>query len=98
MLFNSNVNTPIKVLINYEENKLAFIINYKKTIYKIKFQLCKILNESQINKLINEKIEYEKLKLNCSKAKLVLNWQNESLKLLSFYNKIVGQTYTYRNT
>ena len=43
-----------------------------------------------INKLINEKIEYEKLKLNCSKAKLVLNWQNESLKLLSFYNKIIG--------
>ena len=43
-----------------------------------------------INELINENIEYKKLKLNCSKAKLVLNWQNESLKLLSFYNKIIG--------
>lgn len=54
MLFNYNVNSPIKVLINYEKHKIIFIINYKNIKQKIKLQLCKVLNELQINKLINQ--------------------------------------------
>jgi glycosyltransferase involved in cell wall biosynthesis len=43
-----------------------------------------------INNLINDKIKYESLKLNCTKAKLKYNWQNEEKKLIAFYKSIFG--------
>jgi glycosyltransferase involved in cell wall biosynthesis len=43
-----------------------------------------------INNLRKDKIKYESLKLNCSKAKLKYNWQNEEKKLIAFYNSIFG--------
>lgn len=52
MIFNLNVNNPIKILINYEQHKIILIINYNNVKYKIKFQITKLLNESEINKLI----------------------------------------------
>jgi glycosyltransferase involved in cell wall biosynthesis len=39
-----------------------------------------------INTLLADKNIYARLKLNCERAKLVLNWQREEEKLLDFYN------------
>ena len=43
-----------------------------------------------INNLLNDKIKYQSLKLNCKKAKLKYNWQNEEKKLIAFYKDIFG--------
>jgi glycosyltransferase involved in cell wall biosynthesis len=39
-----------------------------------------------VNNLLADKNTYARLKLNCDRAKLVLNWQREEEKLLDFYN------------
>lgn len=41
-----------------------------------------------INSLLENKNIYARLKLNCERAKLVLNWQREEEKLLDFYNAL----------
>lgn len=43
-----------------------------------------------INYLLNDKIKYQSIKLNCKKAKLKYNWQNEETKLIAFYKSILG--------
>lgn len=41
-----------------------------------------------VNKLIDDSSLYEQLASNAAKARSVLHWDNEELKLLSFYNKV----------
>jgi glycosyltransferase involved in cell wall biosynthesis len=41
-----------------------------------------------INSLLNDAVKYNMLKINCSRAREELNWENEQSKLLSFYHKI----------
>lgn len=41
-----------------------------------------------INTLLTDKNMYARLKLNCERAKLVLNWQREEEKLLDFYKRL----------
>lgn len=43
-----------------------------------------------INNLLNDKIKYQSLKLNCMNVKLKYNWQNEEKKLIAFYKSIFG--------
>lgn len=43
-----------------------------------------------INNLLNDKIKYQTLKLNCMNAKFKYNWQNEEKKLIAFYKSIFG--------
>ena len=45
-----------------------------------------------INSLLDNEDLHEKLKTNCSRAKLVLNWQQEEKKLISFYNKLFNRS------
>lgn len=42
-----------------------------------------------INSLIENKTLHSQLKVNCNRAKLVLNWQEEEKKLLKFYQKVI---------
>lgn len=41
-----------------------------------------------INRLVNDEALYQRLQQNCMKARLELNWQQESKKLLAFYEKL----------
>jgi len=41
-----------------------------------------------LNRLLDERQLYDRLKQNCLKARQVLNWQHEEKKLLAFYRKI----------
>ena len=41
-----------------------------------------------LNRLLDDKILYDRLQQNCLKAREVLNWQQEEKKLLEFYRKI----------
>ena len=41
-----------------------------------------------INTLLTDKNIYDRLKANCLRAKLILNWQHEEKKLLDFYNRL----------
>ena len=43
-----------------------------------------------INDLLSDDEKWNNLHLNCIAASKVLNWQNESVKLISFYKKIFG--------
>jgi glycosyltransferase involved in cell wall biosynthesis len=42
-----------------------------------------------INSLIENKTLHSQLKVNCDRAKRVLNWQEEEKKLLKFYSKVI---------
>ena len=42
-----------------------------------------------INALLEDKDKLSRLKANCGRAKLELNWQEESIKLISFYNHLL---------
>lgn len=42
-----------------------------------------------INSLLENKAKYELLKMNCTRARVVLNWQEESIKLVEFYNHLL---------
>jgi glycosyltransferase involved in cell wall biosynthesis len=71
------MNYPEYIRIN-KEYEVALLINdlNPKTI------------SHAINKLLSDNLYYEKLHNNCIPAKENLNWQNEELKLISFYNSI----------
>ena len=43
-----------------------------------------------VNNLLTDDVLYMRLKANCSKAREVLNWQNEEKKLLSFYQSFLS--------
>jgi glycosyltransferase involved in cell wall biosynthesis len=43
-----------------------------------------------INSLLEDKHKYSQLKANCRRAQLVLNWQEESIKLVEFYNHLLS--------
>ncbi|MFT3912455.1 MAG: glycosyltransferase [Ferruginibacter sp.] len=43
-----------------------------------------------LNELLNDKTRWQRMRSSCMKASLVLNWQNEETKLISFYKKIFG--------
>ena len=59
-------------------------------------ELDEQLIANAINTLLADKSVHEKLKANCERARLVLNWQNEEKKLLKFYNELFdGKTSTY---
>jgi glycosyltransferase involved in cell wall biosynthesis len=40
--------------------------------------------------MLNDKTAWQKMRDNCMKASKILNWQNEEIKLLSFYKNIFG--------
>jgi glycosyltransferase involved in cell wall biosynthesis len=42
-----------------------------------------------INRLLSDKVLYQNLKENCQKAAVVLTWENEQKKLISFYQNII---------
>ena len=42
-----------------------------------------------INELLENKEKYSQLKINCNRARLKLNWQEESIKLVEFYNHLL---------
>jgi len=41
-----------------------------------------------INNLLSDEVLYNKLRSNCLKARLELNWQHEEKKLISFYRSV----------
>ena len=41
-----------------------------------------------INRLLDDDNLYNRLQQNCTKARLILNWQNEEKKLIAFYKNI----------
>ena len=41
-----------------------------------------------LNKLLDDTVMYSRLRNNCLRARLDLNWQNEEKRLLSFYKKV----------
>ena len=43
-----------------------------------------------LNNLLTDDVLYKKLKTNCLKARDVLNWQQEEIRLLAFYKNIFG--------
>ena len=46
--------------------------------------------EKAIANLLNDQSIYNEIKQNCLAAGKILNWQNEEIKLLAFYKKILG--------
>jgi glycosyltransferase involved in cell wall biosynthesis len=66
---------------------------YQEIIQKYPFAL--LLNDTsianialQLNNLLINRVVYDELKKECSKARLVYNWQEEEKKLLNFYEKL----------
>jgi hypothetical protein len=43
-----------------------------------------------LNLLLHDTVLYNRLKTNCSKAREVLNWQQEEKQLITFYKNILG--------
>ncbi len=43
-----------------------------------------------LNNLLQNELEYQRLKANCAKAALLFNWQNEEKILLAFYQQLLG--------
>ncbi len=43
----------------------------------------------ELNNLLNNDIRYNELVKNCERARLILNWQEEEIKLIKFYKKIM---------
>jgi glycosyltransferase involved in cell wall biosynthesis len=41
-----------------------------------------------LNKLLDDRVLYQRLKENCIQARAVLNWESEEKVLLAFYNRI----------
>lgn len=41
-----------------------------------------------INNLLSDSVLYNRLRENCLQARLQLNWQNEEMKLLNFYQSV----------
>jgi len=41
-----------------------------------------------LNKLLNDNVLYQRLKLNCLKAREILNWEEEQRGLIDFYNQL----------
>lgn len=46
------------------------------------------LISASVNKLLTDAVLYDRLRQNCLRARLVLNWQREEQKLLDFYHKV----------
>lgn len=44
-----------------------------------------------VNNLLHDDVLYQRLRENCMKARLVLNWQQEEKKLLNFYQSVFNQ-------
>ncbi len=44
-----------------------------------------------INTLIEDKELYNQLQQNCIKARAVLNWENEAIKLIEFWKKVIAE-------
>ena len=42
-----------------------------------------------VNELLGNENEYQKLKANCVKAKMIWTWENEEKKLFAFYSKVL---------
>ena len=62
------------------------------------YEIALLINEltikniaNTINKLLNNEIEYQKLKQNCMSAREHFTWQKEEQKLIAFYKKIILQ-------
>ncbi|MEO6670181.1 MAG: glycosyltransferase [Ferruginibacter sp.] len=45
---------------------------------------------SHLNEMLNDKTGWQSMTANCRKASKILNWQNEEIKLVSFYKNIFG--------
>lgn len=43
----------------------------------------------EINRLITDKVLYQRLKANCIETRKILNWQNEEKKLIEFYTSLI---------
>lgn len=43
-----------------------------------------------LNEMLNDKTAWQTMRANCMKASKILSWQNEEIKLLSFYKNIFG--------
>ena len=41
-----------------------------------------------LNNLLTDDVLYESLRLNCLKARMILNWENEQQILIDFYNTL----------
>ncbi|MGC8749511.1 glycosyltransferase [Hydrotalea sp.] len=71
------VNFPAYAAVQ-EKYKVAYLINSTD-----ENSLAKAMN-----KLLNDTVLYKQLQQNCYAAREILNWQNESFKLLSFWRNI----------
>lgn len=45
---------------------------------------------AQMNNLLNNEVLYKQLQQNCIELRKTMNWQEESKKLIQFYNRILG--------
>ncbi|MEP7165815.1 MAG: glycosyltransferase [Ferruginibacter sp.] len=76
-----------QVTMNYPEYKM---INDKFTVALLLDDMSTRNIEKAINLLLKNESLYQELHQNCLVAAKVLNWQNEEIKLLSFYKNIFG--------
>lgn len=74
-----------QVCVNYPEYK---IINDEYNIALMIDETSEATIGAAINKLLHNKTLYEQLRLNCVKAKEVLNWQEEEKKLVAFFKAL----------
>ena len=77
-----------QVSMNFPEYKR---INDKFEIAVLIDNLDKDEISNAINVLLTDEVKYSKLVQNCTEAKLVYNWENESIKLIQFYKNIFEQ-------
>ncbi len=80
-----NAGIP-QITMNYPEYKK---INEQFEIALLIDDLTPKTIANAVNKLLDNKIYYLRLKENCLKAKEVLNWENEEKQLLNFYENIL---------
>ena len=77
-----------QITMNYPEYKK---VNDEYKIAELIDDLAPVSISNAINKLLDDKGLYLKLKQNCVKARQVLNWQNEKDKLLKFYKELFNE-------
>ena len=74
-----------QVTMNYPEYEK---INSKYAVAILIDNLAPDCIATALNKLLDDKALYERLRQNCLLARKELNWQNEEIKLLDFYKKV----------
>lgn len=77
-----------QITMNYPEYRK---INEQFEVALLMDDLEPVTMASALNKLLSDKLLYERLSKNCLEARQELCWQNEKQKLLDFYSKLINE-------